>query len=80
MYIYNSKTLNTYKRFAQIAALEMDYLRIMADFQSAEWISAVVNGYKNALTALEKKENMPKTTDVALSDEEATYGHFYRGV
>ena len=80
MYIYNSKTLNTYKRFAQIAALEMDYLRIMADFQSAEWISAVVNGYKNALTALEKKENMPKTTDEALSDEEATYGHFYRGV
>lgn len=44
--------MNTYKRFAQIAALEMDYLRIMADFQSArmdkrgsKWLQKRFNGF-----------------------------------
>lgn len=81
MYIYNSKTLNMYKRLGDIFDANIDYLRIMADFQDEQWISEVVTNYKNALNLLEQKEKLPKTESKYLSDSSnSTFGHFYRGV
>lgn len=80
MYIYNSKLLNTYKRLAEIAEAEVDYLRIMADFCSEKQIKETVTGYKKALEALAKAEKMPPAKAESLADSEATFGHFYRGV
>ena len=81
MYIYNSKTLNIYKRLDEIIALSPDYLRIMACGENMEWIKETVSAYRLAIDSLARNAKLPPSTSSLINDtQNSTYGHFYRGV
>ena len=85
MLIYNCKTLNLYKRLADVLKAGIDIIRIEGRERSAQWIAEVTAVYRQALdqyrttgkitiseTAAQKLE--------ALDPEGSTYGHYFRGV
>jgi len=69
-YILNSKTLSTYSKFEDIKSLNVEYLRLVFNLEEPEYISETIELYTKMLNA----------ESVMNRDEEATYGHFYRGV
>lgn len=85
MHVFNSKTLNLYKRLEEALQTGVDVLRIEARERDAEWVATVTGIYKSAieeynctgklvteLTKLQTLEN--------LAPEGSTYGHYFRGV
>ena len=85
MHIFNSKTLNLYKRLEEALKTGVDVLRIEAREQSAEWVGAVTAIYRHAIDAYNQSGSM--ITDMhalqtldQLAPEGSTYGHYFRGV
>ena len=85
MHVFNSKTLNLYKRLEEALKTGADVLRIEGRERSAEWIGAVTAVYKKAIDTYNQTGSM--ITDIAamqsleeLAPEGSTYGHYFRGV
>lgn len=85
MHVFNSKTLNLYKRLEEALATGADVLRIEARERSAEWIGTVIAIYKKAIEAYNRTGSL--ITDLSamqtleqLAPEGSTYGHYFRGV
>ncbi|MBQ2778099.1 MAG: U32 family peptidase, partial [Peptococcaceae bacterium] len=85
MHIFNSKTLNLYKRLEEALKTGVDVLRIEAREQSAEWVGAVTAIYRHAIDVYNQSGSM--ITDMhalqtldQLAPEGSTYGHYFRGV
>lgn len=85
MHVYNSKTLNLYKRLTECLQTGADVLRIEGRERSATWIGAVTAIYKKAM--MEYNQTGSLVTDLAalqqldqLAPEGSTYGHYFRGV
>ena len=85
MHVFNSKTLNLYKRLDECLKTGADILRIEAREQDAQWIGEVTAIYKKAIdeynrtgafvTSLADLEQLDD-----LAPEGSTYGHYFRGV
>lgn len=85
MHVFNSKTLNLYKRLEECLKTGVDVLRIEGREQSAQWIAVVTGIYKKAIVEYNR-------TGILISDltglqqldqlalEGSTYGHYFRGV
>ncbi len=85
MHVFNSKTLNLYKRLEEALKTGVDVLRIEAREQSAEWVGAVSAIYKRAIDTYNHTGSM--ITDMhalqtldQFAPEGSTYGHYFRGV
>ena len=85
MHVYNSKTLNLYKRLDECLKTGVDVLRIEGRDQSAEWIGTVTSIYKKILNEYSRSGSL--IADMAdmqkldqLAPEGSTYGHYFRGV
>lgn len=85
MHVFNSKTLNLYKRLEEALKTGADVVRIEGREQSAEWIGTVTAVYKRALEQYNQTGSL--VTDLAdmqsleqLAPEGSTYGHYFRGV
>lgn len=85
MHIFNSKTLNLYKRLGDCLRTGADVLRIEAREQPARWVEVVTAIYKKAVTEYNQTGNF--TVDLQkleqldeLAPEGSTYGHYFRGV
>lgn len=85
MHVFNSKTLNLYKRLSDCLQTGADVLRIEGRERSADWIAAVVACYKKAIAEYNQTGSL--VTDLAavqqldqLAPEGSTYGHYFRGV
>ena len=85
MHVFNSKTLNLYKRLEECLKTGADILRIEAREQDAGWISEVTAVYRKAIDeynrtgAFESNEADLELLD-DLAPEGSTYGHYFRGV
>lgn len=85
MHVFNSKTLNLYKRLDEVLNTGVDVLRIEAREQSAEWVGTVVAIYKKVIA--EYNHSSSYITDLQsmqtldqLAPDGSTYGHYFRGV
>ncbi len=85
MHVFNSKTLNLYKRLEEALKTGVDVLRIEAREQSAEWVGTVSAIYKRAIETYNHTGSM--ITDMhslqtldQFAPEGSTYGHYFRGV
>ena len=85
MHVFNSKTLNLYKRLEEALKTGADVLRIEAREQSAEWVGTVTGIYKKAVASYNHSGTM--VTDMIgmqtleqFAPEGSTYGHYFRGV
>ena len=85
MHVFNSKTLNLYKRLGECLQTGADVLRIEGRERSAEWIAAVTPIYKKAIKEYNQTGSL--ITDLTalqqldlLAPEGSTYGHYFRGV
>ena len=85
MHVFNSKTLNLYKRLEEALKTGADVLRIEGREQSAEWVGTVTAIYKKAINTYNQSGTM--LTDMMalqtldqLAPEGSTYGHYFRGV
>ena len=85
MHVFNSKTLNLYKRLDECLKTGADILRIEAREQDAGWIAEVTAIYRKAIDeynntgAFESHEADLELLD-DLAPEGSTYGHYFRGV
>lgn len=85
MHVYNSRTLNLYKRLEDCLRTGVDVLRIEGRERPAAWVRTVTEIYKKALTAYQRTGSLPVDLAAAqqleaLAPEGATYGHYFRGV
>ncbi|MBQ2003827.1 MAG: DUF3656 domain-containing protein [Peptococcaceae bacterium] len=85
MHVFNSKTLNLYKRLEEALKTGADVLRIEGRERSAEWIGTVTAIYKKAIDTYNQTGSL--ITDITamqslegLAPEGSTYGHYFRGV
>lgn len=85
MHVYNSKTLNLYKRLEDCLRTGADVLRIEGRERSAQWIATVTKIYKKAIMEYNRTGSL--VLDLhglqqleALAPEGSTYGHYFRGV
>ena len=85
MHVFNSKTLNLYKRLEEALKTGADVLRIEGRERSAEWIGTVTAIYKKAIDTYNQTRSL--ITDITamqslegLAPEGSTYGHYFRGV
>lgn len=85
MHVFNSKTLNLYRRLEEALRTGVDVLRIEAREQSPQWIGAVTQIYKAAIEQYNRTGAL--VTDLQalqqldqLAPEGSTYGHYFRGV
>jgi len=85
MHVFNSKTLNLYKRLDECLKTGADILRIEAREQDAQWIGEVTAVYKKAIDEYNRTGAfVTSLSDLELLDdlapEGSTYGHYFRGV
>ncbi len=85
MHVFNSKTINLYKRLEEALKTGADVLRIEGREQSEEWIGAVTKVYKNAVEEYNRTgslivDMMSLNKLDQLAPEGSTYGHYFRGV
>lgn len=86
MHVFNSKTLNLYKRLEEALKTGVDVLRIEARERDSEWIGTVTAIYKHAIETYYQNNGklITEFVDVqvldALAPEGSTYGHYFRGV
>lgn len=85
MHVYNSKTLNLYKRLEDCLRTGADVLRIEGREQSAQWIGTVTEIYKKAIMEYNRTGSLMLDLHglqqlEALAPEGSTYGHYFRGV
>ena len=85
MHVFNSKTLNLYKRLDECLKTGADILRIEAREQDAQWIGEVTAIYKRAIDEYNRTGAfVTSLTDLEqlddLAPEGSTYGHYFRGV
>ncbi len=85
MHVFNSKTLNLYKRLEECLKTGADVLRIEGREQDAGWISEVTAIYKKAIEEYNQTGalvtnlvDLETLDDLALDG--STYGHYFRGV
>ena len=83
MHVFNSKTLNLYKRLEEALKTGADVLRIEGRERSAEWIGTVTAIYKKAIDTYNQTGSL--ITDITamqslegLAPEGSTYGHYFR--
>ena len=85
MHIYNSKTLNLYKRLEDCLRTGADVLRIEGRERSVQWIGTVTEIYKKAIMEYNRTGSLMLDLQglqqlEALAPEGSTYGHYFRGV
>ena len=85
MHVFNSKTLNLYKRLEECLKTGVDVLRIEGREQSVQWIAVVTGIYKKAIVEYNRTGSL--ISDLTglqqldqLALEGSTYGHYFRGV
>lgn len=69
-FILNSKTLVMYSKYEDIKDMNVEYLRLVFNDEEAREVSKTVSLYIDMLRGI----------SITSQSEEATYGHFYRGV
>ena len=85
MHVYNSKTLNLYKRLEDCLRTGADVLRIEGRERSVQWIGTVTEIYKKAIMEYNRTGSLMLDLQglqqlEALAPEGSTYGHYFRGV
>ncbi len=85
MHVFNSKTLNLYKRLEECLQTGVDVLRIEGRERDAQWVGTVTAIYKKVIEEYNRTEHI--TVDLhdsgkldTLAPEGSTYGHYFRGV
>ncbi len=85
MHVFNSKTLNLYKRLEECLKTGADILRIEGREQDVGWIGEVTEIYKKAINEYNQTGalvtnlvDLEALDDLALDG--STYGHYFRGV
>ena len=85
MHVFNSKTLNLYKRLEECLQTGVDVLRIEGREREAQWVGVVTAIYRKVIDEYNQTAHL--TVDLydlekldALAPEGSTYGHYFRGV